>query len=144
MQGRWRVHGSCAQRSGEGVLIVGPSGSGKSDLLVRLLARGFTLVADDQVDVLDGEASPPASLIGLLEVRGLGILRLPAIYPVPLRLVVELGEAAERLPAPRRDARLALPCIRLDPAPASAADRVVLALDCAMGRIAQHAGAFAG
>jgi HPr kinase/phosphorylase len=143
MQGWRRVYGSCASKDGEAVLILGPSGSGKSDLVVRLLARGFALVADDQVDVRDGVASPPAALAGLLEVRGLGILRLNAVYPAPLRLIVELGSQADRLPHPVRDPRFDLPLLRLDPAAASAPERVALALDCAVGRITQVAGAFA-
>lgn len=143
MQGRRRVHGSCASRGGGAVLIVGPPGSGKSDLVVRLLARGFSLVADDQVDVQDGVASPPPALAGLLEVRGLGIVRLDPTYPVPLRLVVELGPQPERLPQPARDTRFDLPLLRLDPTTASAPERVSLALDCAMGRVTQVAGAFA-
>ncbi len=143
MQGRRRVHGSCASRGGEAVLIVGPPGSGKSDLVVRLLARGFSLVADDQVDVLDGFASPPDALAGLLEVRGLGIVRLQADYPVRLRLVVALGEPSERLPHPARDPRFGLPLLHLDATGASAPERVALALDCALGRVTQVAGAFA-
>jgi HPr kinase/phosphorylase len=137
------VYGSCASKDGEAVLILGPSGSGKSELVVRLIARGFALVADDQVEVLDGMARPPAALAGLLEVRGLGILRLDAVYPVPLRLIVELGPPAERLPYPVRDSRFDLPLLHLDPASASAPERVALALECAVGRVTQVAGAFA-
>jgi HPr kinase/phosphorylase len=124
-------------------LITGPSGSGKSDLVVRLLARGFALVADDQVDVEDGLVRPPAALAGLLEVRGLGILRLDASYPARLRLVVELGTVADRLPVPALDGTFGLPLLRLDPFSASAPERVALALDCATGRVTQVAGAFA-
>lgn len=137
------MHGSCASRGGEAVLIVGPPGSGKSDLVVRLLARGFSLVADDQVDVLDGLASPPEALAGLLEVRGLGIVQLTAVYPARLRLVVALGEQPDRLPHPARDPRFGLPLLHLDPTAASAPERVALALDCALGQVTQVAGAFA-
>lgn len=144
MGSRWRVHASCASKSGEGVLIVGPPGSGKSDLVVRLLARGFSLVADDQVDVVDGRASPPPALAGLLEVRGLGILKVVPVFPVLLCLVVELGPPTDRLPAPEFDPRLSLPRIRIDPTSPSAPERVSLALECAAGRITQHAGVFAG
>jgi HPr kinase/phosphorylase len=140
----WRqVHGSCVSRDGDGVLLIGPSGSGKSDLALRLLDRGFSLVADDRVDIDDGVAAPPPALAGLLEVRGLGIVRLPYAPTARLALVAELGAAAERLPAPGRHADLDLPLIRLDPAVASAPERVVLALDCALGRVSQVAGAFA-
>ncbi len=138
-----QVHGSCVSRDGDGVLLIGPSGSGKSDLALRLLGRGFSLVADDRVDIADGIAAPPPALAGLLEVRGLGIVRLPYAATARLALVAELGAAAERLPAPGRHAGLGLPLIRLDPTNASAPDRIALALDCALGRVSQVSGAFA-
>ncbi len=112
------------------MLVVGPPGSGKSDLVLRLLDRGFTLVADDQVEVEDGRARPPARLAGLLEVRGLGILRLPYLEEVQLSLAVSAG-VAERLPEPRT--HLGVPLIVLDPLQASAPARVARALDCARG-----------
>ena len=142
MQARRQIHGSCVSRHGDGVLLIGPAGSGKSDLALRLLGRGFDLVADDRVDIEDGIAAPPDALAGLLEVRGLGIVRLPHATSARLALVAELGTVAERLPAPSRHAALDLPVIRLDPAAASAPERVVLALDCALGRVGQVAGAF--
>ena len=138
-----QIHGSCASRLGNGVLLVGPPGSGKSDLILRLLGRGFDLVADDRVEIADGIARPPPALAGLLEVRGLGIVRLPFIAPVRLALVAELGAFEPRLPAPSTDARFGLPLVRLDAAAASAPDRVILALDCALGSVGQVAGAFA-
>lgn len=125
------------------MLLIGPSGSGKSDLALRLLWRGFSLVADDRVDIEDGVAAPPAALAGLLEVRGLGIVRLPYVATARLALVAELGPAAERLPAQARHAALDLPLINLAAAQASAPERVMLALDCALGRVSQVAGAFA-
>jgi HPr kinase/phosphorylase len=143
MQARRQVHGSCVSRDGDGVLLIGPSGSGKSDLALRLLGRGFALVADDRVDIEDGVATAPAALAGLLEVRGLGVVRLPYAATARLALVAELGVVAERLPAPCRHAGLGLPLIRLDAAAASAPERVTLALDCALGRVSQVAGAFA-
>jgi HPr kinase/phosphorylase len=124
MQAGRQVHGSCVSRDGDGVLLIGPSGSGKSDLALRLLGRGFSLVADDRVDIEDGVAAPPPALAGLLEVRGLGIVRLPYAASARLALVAELGVAAERLPAPGRHTGLGL------------------ALDCALGRVSQVAGAF--
>lgn len=138
-----QIHGSCVSKAGAGVLIVGPSGSGKSDLALRLLDRGFDLVADDRVEIEDGIACAPASLAGLIEVRGIGLLRLPAAMRARIALVVELDAPAERLPAPRRHPSLGLPCIALDARSASAPQRVALALDCALGRAAQLAGAFA-
>ena len=144
MQARRQVHGSCVARDGHGVLLLGPPGAGKSDLALRLLRYGFSLVADDRVDIADGIASPPPPLAGLLEVRGLGIVRLPSYTEsARLALVAELGPTAERLPAPSRHSTFDLPLICLDPAAASAPDRIALALDCALGRASQVAGAFA-
>jgi HPr kinase/phosphorylase len=130
-------------RDGDGVLLLGSSGCGKSDLALRLLNRGFSLVADDRVDIADGVAAPPPALAGLLEVRGLGIVRMPYAASARLALVVQLGPVPPRLPVPERHAGLGLPLVRLDPAAASAPERVALALDCALGRISQVAGAFA-
>ena len=142
-----QVHASCAARDGDGVLLLGPAGVGKSDLLLRLIARGFQLVADDRVDLRGGRASPPDALAGLLEVRGLGIVRLPHVSSVRLALAVRLGEIGgsrpERLPQPRRDPDLDLPVVTLDGTEASAPERVAMALDCALGRVAQLVGAFA-
>lgn len=138
-----QVHGSCTSRFGNGVLLVGPPGSGKSDLVLRLLGRGFDLVADDRVEITDGVARPPSALAGLLEVRGLGIVRLPFVSSARLALVAELGLFDPRLPTPSTDARFGLPLLRLDAAAASAPDRIIMALDCALGRVGQVAGAFA-
>jgi HPr kinase/phosphorylase len=138
-----QIHGSCASRGDAGVLLIGPPGTGKSDLLLRLLARGFDLVADDRVDIVDGFARPVPALAGLLEVRGLGIVRLPHVTAARLALVVELTVPAVRLPALTRHDTLDLPLTLIDPQAASAPDRVALALDCALGRVTQLVGAFA-
>jgi HPr kinase/phosphorylase len=88
-----------------GVLLRGPSGSGKSDAALRLVDAGALLVADDQVDVrMNGAglvASAPARLAGLLEVRGVGIVPLPALRESSVDLVIDLTAAVERLPEPR-------------------------------------------
>lgn len=138
-----RLHGSCVSRENDAVLLIGPSGSGKSDLALRLLSRGFQLVADDRVDVSDGIASCPVSLAGLLEVRGLGIVRLPHRPQARLALVVELNGVAARMPFPRRHPELDVPMVSLDAGAPSAPDKIALALDCATGRLTQVAGAFA-
>ena len=134
------LHASAAARDGAGVIILGASGAGKSDLVLRLLDRGFVLIADDQVLVQDGVASAPAALAGMLEVRGLGLLRLPHVA-APLVLAVQLG-LGERLPLPARFPDLDLPLINLDAGAASAPQRVALALDCVQGRASLVAGAF--
>lgn len=138
-----QIHASCVSRDGAGVLLLGPSGCGKSDLVLRLLECGFVLVADDRVDISDAIASAPEALAGLLEVRGLGILTLPHVKQSRLALAVALSSAGERLPEPSRHATLDLPLVTIDPSAASAAARVGRALDCALGRTAQVAGAFA-
>jgi HPr kinase/phosphorylase len=126
----------------DAILLLGPAGAGKSDLLLRLIDRGFALVADDQVLVENGLARAPKALAGLLEVRGLGIFRLPYLPQARLRLVIQLGVQPERLPSPRRHAALDLPEITLDPALPSAPERAALALEAACGRITQLVGAF--
>jgi HPr kinase/phosphorylase len=136
-----RLHGSAAARDGAGVLLVGPPGAGKSDLIFRLLPLGFHLVADDQVIVQDGMADAPDSLRGILELRGFGLVRLPS---APARLVLAVSlSPAERLPAPRHYDDLDLPLISVDAQAASAPQRIALALDCLQGKIALVAGAFA-
>jgi serine kinase of HPr protein (carbohydrate metabolism regulator) len=127
------LHASVVALGGRGVLLRGPSGAGKSDLALRLIAAGATLVADDQValQARDGAlwAAPPPALAGLLEVRGLGIVRLPHA-PAALALLVDLVPAMERLPAPRRETLLgvALPVLAVAPFHASAAALVGLAV----------------
>ena len=142
MHSQRRMHGSCVARDGNAILMVGPSGSGKSDLALRLLSRGFELVADDQVDIVDGIASCPAELAGLMEVRGIGIVRLPWRPRARLALMVDLQGHADRLPGPRQHPELGLPVVCIDATAASAADKIVLALECALGRVGQVAGAF--
>jgi HPr kinase/phosphorylase len=111
---------------------------------LRLLDRGFVLVADDQVEIgTDGMARPPQALAGLLEVRGLGLMRLPFLDVVRPVLLAELvaGPVA-RLPEPRRDRLLGLPTFAIDPRPASAAQVLALAFETVTGRATQSVGAF--
>src|ERR1700710_2001761 len=119
-----QIYASCAARNGEGVLVLGPSGSGKSDLTLRLIDRGFILVADDRVDIASGFASSPAALMGLLEVRGMGIVRLAYLASARLHLAVDLGIVPDRLPSAARHVPSGLPLIGLDGRAASAAQRV--------------------
>ncbi len=141
-----RMHGSCAARNGAGVILLGAPGSGKSELLLRLIQRDFVLVADDQIDVDDDAmARAPPPLAGLLEVRGLGILRLPCLDAARLVLAVRLRQPDDtpRLPRPQRLASPDLPLVCLDPRRPSAVEFVSLALSCALGQVRQVSGAFA-
>lgn len=103
------LHASCVALEGRGLLILGPSGSGKSALALELVALGARLVADDRVALRrEGArvfASAPPGLHGLIEARGLGLLRLPA-ETAPVALAVDLALPRERLP-PRRMVDLA-------------------------------------
>lgn len=143
------IHGTCLAIGGEGVLLVGKPGAGKSDLALRMidqrgiglsgLLRAAELVADDQVVVHRKDAgliaSAPPALRGKLEIRGLGIAELPVVAETRLRLAVRLTPAAEieRLPdlvRARMDILgIALPLILLDPQNASAPARLRAALD---------------
>jgi serine kinase of HPr protein (carbohydrate metabolism regulator) len=87
-----------------GILLLGPSGSGKSDLALRLIERGAVLVADDRVELFVREGTlwgrAPAALAGLLEIRGTGIVKLEYRPETPIAIAIGLGsaEAARRLP----------------------------------------------
>jgi serine kinase of HPr protein (carbohydrate metabolism regulator) len=143
------IHGTCLAIGGEGVLLVGRPGAGKSDLALRLIDQGGVglsgrlrearLVADDQVVIRRVEgtlvASAPPSLQGKLEIRGLGIAELAVVAETRLRLAVRLTPTAEieRLPdlqSARMDILgIGVPLILLDPRNASAPARLRAALD---------------
>jgi HPr kinase/phosphorylase len=93
-----------------GVLIEGASGSGKSALALALVAEGADLVADDRTVIFAQGAAlyarAPAAIAGLVEVRGLGLIRQAARRLARVRLVLTLGAAAPRLPDPATCRRL--------------------------------------
>jgi HPr kinase/phosphorylase len=130
------VHASCVAIDGAGVLLRGASGSGKSDLALRLIDGGARLVADDQVALaLAGArivASAPPALRGLIEVRGLGIVGIEPLQQAVVALVVDLAapSAVERLPEQRECALLGVGVrwMALAPFEASAVAKVRLAV----------------
>lgn len=101
------LHATCVAVEGRGVLITGPSGSGKSGLALSLMALGARLVADDQVtlSVTEGAlwATCPPAIRGMIEARGMGLLAADPVEAAEVVLVVDLGTPeTERLP-PRRE-----------------------------------------
>jgi serine kinase of HPr protein (carbohydrate metabolism regulator) len=139
------IHGTTVEIAGAGVLIRGPSGSGKSDLALRLIEGGAGLVADDQTELsaLDGclVARCPAPIAGLIEVRGIGLVRLAYRECAPISLVVDLVPAAEveRLPEPLTAIFLGIevPRLRLAAFEISATAKVRLAMTSATRDIMQ-------
>jgi serine kinase of HPr protein (carbohydrate metabolism regulator) len=130
------IHASTVAREGRAVLITGPSGSGKSDLALRMLDRGFTLVSDDQTIVRrQGDrllSTSPSTIAGKLEIRGIGIVEMDNLTDVPVCLIVELTSDIQRLPDDSRERPILgvnLPLISIDAMTASAPSKVALALD---------------
>lgn len=128
------LHAGCVAIGGRGVLIAGASGSGKSDLALRLIDRGHDLVSDDYTElaILQGRlvARAPAAIGGKLEVRGVGLVERRALSEAAVCLLVDLDRSPERLPEPARVtlAGVELPCVALAPLEASAPIKVELAL----------------
>jgi len=130
------LHASTVASGGRAVAITGPSGSGKSDLALRLLDRGFRLVSDDRTLVWrTGDrliASPPQTIAGKIEIRGIGIVDMDHVENVPVALVVELSGIMERMPGESRERPILgvrLPMVSIDAMTASAPSKVALALD---------------
>lgn len=98
------IHASCVAIGSHGVLLLGPSGAGKSSLALQLIDAGARLVADDRtiLTVKAGalQACAPATIKGLIEIYGVGIIRMPVRPTVRLALAVALGPPPARLPAP--------------------------------------------
>ena len=142
------VHATCVALKQGGawraLLLRGPSGAGKSDLALRLIEAGGRLVADDQTHLAQSRhaksgkalvATAPKSLAGLIEVRGIGIVRLSRaqlLARAPLALLVDLvqPDRVERMPEPAREKVLdvELPVLALTPFEASAVMKLRLAL----------------
>jgi serine kinase of HPr protein (carbohydrate metabolism regulator) len=141
------LQATCVVVEGVGVLLRGPSGSGKSDLALRLIDGGGALVADDGVELRRAETRviarlPPAapdSVRGRIEVRGLGIMSVPAVAEARVDLVIDLvsSAAVARLPEPEIAEFLGvkLPLLRLHALEPSAPAKVRLAVRAGPGSI---------
>jgi HPr kinase/phosphorylase len=137
VNGSLSIHATTVSLDGQAVVLRGPSGSGKSGLALRLIENGI-LIADDQTR-LDRRgnqlfASAPPTIKGLLEVRGLGLVKVPTVDEAPVGLVVDLMDIRhiERMPLPHdletEILNLTLPRLALDPAKPGATARIRLAL----------------
>ncbi len=135
------IHATCVAASDRAVLILGPSGSGKSDLALRLIDRGALLVSDDRVALhVVGDAliaSSPGSMFGQIEVRGIGICTVKAQANAQVALIVRLGDETERLPEPAFETLegISLPLAIIDPHRASAPIKVEMALAQGVGTL---------
>ena len=131
-----QIHGTVVALGGMGVVFRGSPGAGKSDLALRLMDGGAQLVADDRVDVTvrrgRAVAFPPPVLAGLIEVRGIGVVRVRHRARAEIRLVVDLvkPEQVERMPDEKTCliAGVSLPCLKLAAFEASTPAKVRLAL----------------
>lgn len=130
------VHASCIAIGTQGVLLLGDSGAGKSDLALRLIHEGARLVADDRTVLTIKQkklhAAAPTTIAGMIEVRGLGIIALPA-RPASLALAVQLGREGPRLPGedrwmPALKGAPDLPLLQLDGRHASDTAKIGMAL----------------
>ena len=100
------IHPSCVALGAQGVLLLGRPGAGKSDVALRLIDQGAQLVADDRTILFTRRGGlygkSPDSIRGLLEIRGLGIVKMPSRANVKIALVVKLGREDTRLPVHHR------------------------------------------
>jgi HPr kinase/phosphorylase len=97
------MHATSVAVDGKGLLIIGPSGSGKSSLALQMIGLGAVLVADDQTEIYLQEGAPylrgPAAITGVIEARYVGLLTAPTVLMAPLHLVVDLAQMeGQRLP----------------------------------------------
>ncbi len=133
------IHASCVAVGTRGVLLLGHSGQGKSDVALQLIDRGARLVADDRCDVWFERGRlwcrPPVTLAGKLEMRGLGILDEPWIAPIALALAVRLSQQYDRMPPEGQVEPIAgasLPLIVVSGFEASTPIKILRALDALM------------
>jgi serine kinase of HPr protein (carbohydrate metabolism regulator) len=143
-----RIDGVAVAIDNQAVLLRGPSGSGRSDLALRLIDEGAKLISDEQVELhREGDrlligcpAVMPSELKGVIEARGVGLVAVPHVDRfVPLTWVVEMADAAEieRMPAAETAEYLgiAAPLLKLDPFAVSATAKLRLAVRSGPGHI---------
>lgn len=118
------LHATTIAIDGKGVVIVGPSGSGKSSLALQLIAHGADLVADDRTQIEQRDrvlvATAPPAIKDMIEARGVGIVKVTSVGPTPIGLVVDLSQQEkQRLPDQHRHSILGvqLPCLHNAPSP---------------------------
>lgn len=129
------VHATSVAIGGRAVLLSGLSGIGKSDLALRLIDRGAILVSDDYT-LLKRQgtgliATAPATISGMMEVRGIGLVDMPIMEEAPVALVIELYDKVDRMPAEpmmRRLAGIDIPVAKISPMESSAPIKVEMAL----------------
>lgn len=133
------IHGTAVAISGNGVLLLGPSGSGKSDLALRLIDRGAALICDDIVHIENIKELPQLrcapNIAGKIEVRGIGICSVDFIHSAPLRLIIILTQDVDRMPPEHQRMTLAgysVPMFKLPAFQPSSAIKVEWALRLVM------------
>ena len=125
-------HGTAVLYRGFGILIRGPSGSGKSDLALRLIDDGADLIADDQVIIKSvGEIlqlSSPDKISGLIEVRGVGVVRIKYVSSIPLGLIVDINprKKLKRMPITKKEliGNISIPVITINAFESSAVAKI--------------------
>ena len=135
------IHGTAISIGGHAVLIMGESGSGKSDLALRLIDRGAILISDDVVFLETRDNTPiltvAPNIAGKIEVRGVGISNVDFIASAPLRLVIEFVDAPDRLPEDIAHTTIGdyvVPVSKLNPFEQSSAIKVEYALRAVLDR----------
>lgn len=130
------IHATSVSLDSKGILLIGPSGSGKSDMALKLIANyGAKLVSDDRTDITQKGnviyASAPENIKGLLEVRGVGIINVKNKSRATVKAVFELtSEKIERYPVPQKYQLLGveLPFFKINPFEASASAKILASL----------------
>ncbi len=143
-----RIDGVAVAIDGQAVLLRGPSGSGRSDLALRLIDERAKLISDEQVELrcdagrllVGMPGLMPAALKGMIEARGLGLVSVPHVDEfVPLAWVIDMARAVdiERMPTADRAEYLGIcvPLLKLDPFTVSATAKLRLAVSSGAGHI---------